>query len=63
MDYKTSNKDYLQDEYKLQLGIYALLYQQEHGIAPDKVGIDFLRFGEIVINVDENLLNLAKREI
>jgi CRISPR/Cas system-associated exonuclease Cas4 (RecB family) len=63
MDYKTSNKDYVQDEYRLQLGIYALLYQQEHGIAPDKVGIDFLRFGEIVINVDENLLNLAKKEI
>lgn len=63
MDYKTSNKEFLSEEYKLQLGIYALLYNERHGVVPDKVGIDFLKFGELIINVDDNLLNLAKKEI
>ena len=63
IDYKTSNKDYMSDDYKLQLAIYALLYKEKHGVSPDKVGIDFLRFGEVVVNVDESLLLLAKRGI
>ncbi|MBU4374327.1 MAG: PD-(D/E)XK nuclease family protein [Euryarchaeota archaeon] len=63
IDYKTSNKDDISPEYRLQLGIYALLYQQKYGKAPDKVGINFLKFSEVIIDVDESLLEEAKHEI
>ncbi|MBS3138007.1 PD-(D/E)XK nuclease family protein [Candidatus Woesearchaeota archaeon] len=62
IDYKTSKKDQITEEYKLQLGIYALLYQQKHGITPKLVGIDFLRHGERFLEVDNALLKLAKKE-
>lgn len=63
MDYKTSNKNIITPEYKLQLAIYALLYYELHGKKPSKVGIDFLKYGERRIDVDEELMNLAKFEI
>ncbi|MBI5392250.1 PD-(D/E)XK nuclease family protein [Candidatus Woesearchaeota archaeon] len=62
MDYKTSKKDQITEEYKLQLGIYALLYQQKHGITPRIVGIDFLKHGERFIEVDDKLLQFARKE-
>ncbi len=63
IDYKTSNKSEISEEYRLQLAIYALLYSEKYGKLPSKVGIDFLKFGEKHIDVDEDLLNLAKLEI
>ncbi|MBS3107915.1 PD-(D/E)XK nuclease family protein [Candidatus Woesearchaeota archaeon] len=63
MDYKTSKKFEITDEYKLQLAIYALLYFEKHKKLPDHVGIYFLKGEERLLNVDENLLKLAKFEI
>ncbi len=62
MDYKTSSKDKMTDEYRLQLGIYSLLYFDKFGILPNKVGLDLLRHGERIIDVDDELIELAKRE-
>lgn len=63
MDYKTSKRDKMTDDYRLQLAIYALLYHEKHGMLPSKVGINFLRHGERMLDVDEELLKLAKLEV
>lgn len=63
MDYKTSKKDELTPAYRLQLSIYALLYKLKYGKAPAKVGINFLKFGEKMLDVDEALLEEARKEI
>ena len=63
MDYKTSNKDEITDSYRLQLAIYALLYMERYGIKPAKVGINFLKFGEKLLEVDEPLIQYARQEI
>lgn len=62
MDYKTSSRDQMTEGYKLQLAIYSLLYYDKFGKVPDKVGLDLLRHGERIIDVDENLLEMAKKE-
>lgn len=62
MDYKTSKTAKISQEYRLQLALYALMYQETHNRLPDKVGIDFLKFGEQHLDVDEELVNLAKCE-
>ena len=63
MDYKTSKKDEITKEYRLQLAIYALLYKLKYGKAPSKVGINFLKFGEKMMDVDEELMKEAELEI
>jgi len=64
VDYKTGKpKNKITKEYRLQLGIYALLYKQKHGKAPDKVSIWFLKDKELVVDVDEALLKDATFEI
>lgn len=63
LDYKTSKKGELKEDYKLQLGIYALLYKDKKGLFPDFVGIDFLKHSEIVIPVQDKLVENAKEEI
>lgn len=64
MDYKTSKKSVVNDAYKLQLAIYALLYKVEHKKMPDEVGIYFLKDGvEKLLTVDEELLKLAEFKI
>lgn len=60
VDYKTSSRDKMSDEYRLQLGIYAMMYKQHHGIAPKKVGINFLKFGEKYLEVDDILIRDAE---
>jgi putative RecB family exonuclease len=60
MDYKTSKKSEITKEYRLQLGIYALMYQLKHGIKPHKVGIYFLKDAEKIMEVDEDLIQNAK---
>jgi CRISPR/Cas system-associated exonuclease Cas4 (RecB family) len=42
-DYKTSKKDTLTQDLKVQMAIYALLYQDNFGILPDTIVIDFLK--------------------
>ena len=59
-DYKTSKRAKFSPEYKLQLGIYAIMYEEKHGKLPEKVGIDFLKFCEMVLPVDEALVKEAK---
>ncbi|MBI2112311.1 PD-(D/E)XK nuclease family protein [Candidatus Woesearchaeota archaeon] len=63
IDYKTNSSFEIKDSIKLQLAIYSLLYHEKHGKLPSKVGIFFLRHKLKMINVDEDLLNLAKREV
>lgn len=60
LDYKTSRKDHISDEYRLQLGIYALLYHQKYGEKPKGVGINFLRHGERILEVDDVLIKEAE---
>lgn len=63
LDYKTSKKDDMSDAYRLQLAIYALLYEEEHGVKPKRVGINFLKFGEKYIEVDDLLIQEAAEAI
>lgn len=66
MDYKTSKRFHLSDEYRLQLAIYALLYQEEHGRIPDEVGIYFLKDTgrlEHTLPADPSMVEVARSEI
>ena len=63
IDYKTNNSFDFKDSIRLQLAIYSLLYHEKHGKLPSKVGIFFLRNRLKLMNVDEELLELARREI
>lgn len=49
VDYKTGSiyKFSMKDDYKLQLSIYALLYQAKTGIVPDYVALEYLQYGKI----------------
>jgi len=62
IDYKTSKRDHMSEEYKLQLAIYALMYEDKHGTKPASVGIDFLRHGIRYLEVNQALVDLAKKE-
>ena len=63
IDYKTSKKYDISEEYRLQLAIYALLYEEKHGKKPHKVGINFLKDIEKFIEVDDKLIQHAKDSI
>ena len=62
MDYKTSSRFEI-EHHRLQLGVYCLLYQELKGKLPDKAGIYFLKDRPKFINVDQELLDFAKKEI
>jgi DNA helicase II / ATP-dependent DNA helicase PcrA len=63
LDYKTSKRDHVSPDYRRQLAIYALVYQELHGVAPSRVGLLFLRAGTHKdIAVNENLLLEAKKD-
>ncbi|MFW6230445.1 MAG: RecB family exonuclease [Nanoarchaeota archaeon] len=63
MDYKTSKKDQITEEYRLQLGLYSLLYHDKHRTMPDEVGLYLLKHGERVLPVTQELIDLAKFEV
>lgn len=63
IDYKTSKTDKMSDAYRLQLGIYALLYYEKYNRMPKKVGIYFLKHGERSIDATEELIKEAEFEI
>jgi len=63
LDYKTSKAADFKPEYMLQLGIYAVLYEKEHGKYPDNVGIWLLKHGPQVIKVTPKLVKDALFEI
>ncbi|HLF54273.1 MAG TPA: PD-(D/E)XK nuclease family protein [Candidatus Nanoarchaeia archaeon] len=62
MDYKTSSSQNL-NEHLLQLAIYSLLYFDKHGQLPKQVGVYFLKGQETTMDVDEALLEMARKEI
>jgi CRISPR/Cas system-associated exonuclease Cas4 (RecB family) len=62
IDYKTSKRDHMSEEYKLQLAIYALMYEDKHGTKPASVGIDFLRHGIRYLEVNQELVDHAVKE-
>lgn len=62
IDYKTSSKFELTKEYKLQLAVYAYLYEQKHGKRPDKVGIYFLKERLHLISVDDAMIDFAEQQ-
>ena len=63
IDYKTSKKDTITDDYKLQLAIYSMLFYEKHGKKPSYLGIDFLKYGEKIISFDDSFIDLAENEI
>jgi len=63
MDYKTSKHADMTAQYKLQLAIYCLLYEEKYGKMPVKAGLWFLKHGEVMMDVTQELLNDAKFEI
>jgi putative RecB family exonuclease len=63
VDYKTSKGFEISPEYKLQLGIYALLYNEHHNRLPDEAAIFFLKSEEKLLAVNKELLDFAKFEI
>jgi DNA helicase II / ATP-dependent DNA helicase PcrA len=62
LDFKTSKNDDV-SKYKLQLGIYALLYQSKHGKLPDKAALFFFKHGKRSITVNPLLVEESKKEI
>lgn len=65
-DYKTSSKYGigLPEDYKRQLSIYALLYNNQEKITPDFVAVIFLRYGEeFILEVTPSLLRYARDTI
>jgi len=63
MDYKTSKSSDLKPEYLLQMGIYAVLYEKEHGDYPHKVGLWFLKDTSKIVDVTPDLVKNAEFEI
>ncbi len=63
LDYKTNSDMEVKDSIKLQLAIYSLLYQEKHNKLPDKLGVFFLRHKLKELNVDEEMLNSALKDI
>ena len=64
MDYKTSQlSSEIPEGYKLQLAVYALLFKENNNKNPDEVGIYFLRGGENVLEVNNEMIEYAKEEV
>jgi len=63
VDYKTSRKDIITPEYRLQAGIYAVLVQELKGVLPSKIEFDFLKGQTQSVEVTEYLVNDTKFEI
>ena len=62
LDYKTSRKSDFSEEYKLQLALYAMFYEEKYGKKPDYVGIDFLKHNVKYLRVDDEMIEKAKKE-
>ena len=48
IDYKTSKKDELTQDIKVQMAVYALLYKETFGVLPESISIDFLKFEKAI---------------
>jgi putative RecB family exonuclease len=63
IDYKTSKKMEISEDYRLQLGIYCLIYEEMER-APDEIGIFFLKHGrELRMPVTRDMIEMARHEI
>ena len=62
IDFKTSKTADV-EKYKLQMGIYSLLYQLEHGTLPNRASLFFFKHGKRAVSVNEALVEEARREI
>ena len=63
IDYKTSSRDDFTEDYKLQLAIYSLMFNEKFGKMPSKLGLHFLRHGtKKFIDANEELIEKAKKE-
>jgi len=63
IDYKTNARFDFKQSIKLQLAIYSMMYYEKHGKLPNKVGIFFLRQKLRMMDVDIDLIEMAKKEI
>jgi putative RecB family exonuclease len=63
IDYKTSKDAHISDEYRLQMAIYLLLYQERHHALPHKASFFFLKHKPVEVPVEPALVELAKREV
>jgi CRISPR/Cas system-associated exonuclease Cas4 (RecB family) len=63
IDYKTSKSAHLSAEYKLQMAIYLLLYQEKHHALPEKASFFFLKHHSVEVPVEPALVELAKKEV
>ena len=63
IDYKTSKSAHLSSEYKLQMAIYLLLYQEKHGGLPDKASFFFLKHHALNVPIEQELVEHARKEI
>lgn len=62
LDYKTSVWDDLTPEIRVQMSLYALLYQENHGRPPDMICVDFLGTGRKHMQpVSESMIKHAKQ--
>lgn len=63
-DYKTSKEAKISKDYKLQMSIYSLLYEEMHKKRPTTLSVYFLKQGEILpIVVDDKLMQWAKETV
>ena len=61
-DYKTSKKDELTQDIKIQMAIYALLYKENCGVLPDTVAIDFLKHEKAIpFKVTDEFIHYATK--
>jgi predicted RecB family nuclease len=63
MDYKTSKEPKITPEYKLQMSVYAMLYESTYGVRPNVLSVYFLKHGVVYINVDDELMKWAKETV
>jgi len=61
VDYKTSARDDITPDIKVQMALYALLFEDSHSVRPHMVIIDFLKTGrERRFRVSDGLIRYAK---
>ena len=63
IDYKTSKKLEISDDYRLQMGIYCMIYEEMERV-PDEIGIFFLKHGrELRAPVTRDMIEYARKEV
>jgi len=63
VDYKTSARDTITEDYRVQLGIYSLLFFEKFKRLPKSASLYFFKFGEKEIMINEDLVEETKEKI